>query len=78
MAELYDTCFVCRGKISEGDHVIATDDVTCTKAEKDEFHEFEPWDANPYRGVYCPECWDSIMSLAFRSKTSGLDNVEAK
>ncbi len=63
MAELYDTCFVCRGKISEGDHVIATEDVTCTKAEKDEFHEFEPWEANPYRGVYCPECWDSIMSL---------------
>ncbi len=64
MSDPLDTCFVCRKEIKEGDHLIATDDVTCTRSEGDEPRAFESWDNNPYRGVYCPSCWDKLMVVA--------------
>ena len=61
MSETYDKCFVCRDKIKEGDDLVATEDVTCAHSKGDEPREFEPWEYNPYRGVYCTACWERLM-----------------
>ena len=62
MAELYNTCFCCYKSIREGDDLVATDDVTCTTESADnEPAEFESWEYNPYRGVYCRDCWDEVL-----------------
>lgn len=63
VAELYNTCFCCYKAIKEGDHVVVTDDVTCTEeSTNNEPALFETWDYNPYRGVYCTDCWDHIVT----------------
>lgn len=64
MAETYNTCFCCEEEIMEGDHAIQTEDVNCTHKSKypGDISEYETWDYNPPRGIYCTECWDEILS----------------
>ena len=65
MSELYDHCYICDKEIAEGENCIATDDVTCEIATKGEPFEYMPWDNNPYRGIYCTECWEDVASAIF-------------
>jgi hypothetical protein len=62
-------CNVCEGQINVEDRVIVTSDAEMV-AEAEPEHgrtaEFELPEHENYRGVYCPECWEELMSLEYR------------
>ena len=56
----FDTCNDCTEEIGRGDKVIVTMDA---KREQEDFEDVAAYreDEGPYRGVYCPNCWDALI-----------------
>tara|TARA_R110002020_G_scaffold285063_4_gene500628 strand:+ start:406 stop:675 length:270 start_codon:yes stop_codon:yes gene_type:complete len=75
--DLLDSCFVCDTGIKEGDDVIVTDNAKVLEKadwESGSACVFETSDQEPYRGVYCPDCW----LLMVRAQNSLKDQKRAE
>jgi hypothetical protein len=65
-----DDCNICEGQINVGDKVIVTSDaemVADAEPEHGRTAEFELPENENYRGVYCSECWDLMMTYEWNA-----------
>ena len=71
-----DCCNVCEVQIVVEDKVIVTSDAKMVaEPEEDETAAFDLSDDENYRGVYCPECWEEMMSFEYKLwKKKGKEN----
>ena len=76
-----DCCNVCEVQINVEDKVIVTSDaemVADAEPENSRSAEFELPEYENYRGVYCPECWEELMSLEYKLwKKKGEERAKA-
>lgn len=71
-----DCCNVCEVQIKVEDKVIVTSDAKMVaEPDEDETAAFDLSDDENYRGVYCPECWEEMMSFEYELwKKKGKEN----